>query len=230
MSDATNGEAGAKFDAYAKEYQALHGASVAASGEAPDYFHRYKIDCLVERLGFRRADPMLDYGCGIGNLTSLLAESFDEVHGYDPSAESLRVARERAPRASFFERAEALPDGRYAGAVLSGVLHHVPPPERPALLGLVVRKLAPKGRLVVFEHNPINPLTRRAVAACPFDDDAVLLWPWQVRGLLRDAGLRDVRLDYVVFFPKPLSFLRSLEPRLARLALGAQTLSVGVAG
>ena len=89
------------------------------------------------------------------------------------------------------------------------------------------RLLAPGGRLFVFEHNPLNPVTRRAVAACDFDDDAVLLWPWQARRVLRSAGLRDVRLDYIVFFPRSLARLRPLEPRLAWLPLGAQVMVVG---
>jgi hypothetical protein len=94
-------------------------------------------------------------------------------------------------------------------------------------LGTVLASLRPGGHVVVFEHNPLNPVTRRAVAACPFDDDAILLWPWQARSLLRRSGFDAVTLDYIVFFPKPLAFLRRLEPRLRGVALGAQQMLVG---
>ena len=215
----------AKFDAYARSYQELHKSSVAASGEDPAYFHDYKIDCLARRglLG----GPVLDYGCGTGNLTERLARRSDEVHGYDPSAESLAEAKERAPGAAFHADPASLPAGHFAVAVLSGVLHHVPPKERAEVLRTVRRALRPGGRVVVFEHNPLNPVTRRAVAACPFDDDAILLWPWEARGLLRRGGFSDVELDFIVFFPRPLAFLRPLEPRLRRVALGAQQMLVG---
>jgi SAM-dependent methyltransferase len=111
--------------------------------------------------------------------------------------------------------------------VLSGVLHHVPRAERLGVLAQVRAKLRPGGRLFVFEHNPLNPVTRRTVATCPFDDDADLLWPWQAKRLLSDAAFRQVRLDYIVFFPRPLAALRPLEPRLGWLPLGAQQLVVG---
>lgn len=218
-----------KFDDYARSYDALHAASIGASGENTEYFSAYKLDCL-ERLGVDTSAPILDFGCGIGNLTEQLVRRFGEVHGFDPSKESLAVARTRAPRAHFHEETELLPNGFFETAVLSGVLHHIVPKERPAVLREVIGKLQPGGRLVVFEHNPFNPLTRRAVAACPFDDDAVLLSPRGAKRLLRAAGLSEVRLDYIVFFPRPLSFLRPLEPRLRRLMLGAQMMLVARRG
>ncbi|MBX3204387.1 MAG: class I SAM-dependent methyltransferase [Labilithrix sp.] len=218
-----------KFDSYAKSYEGLHRASVSASGEDPAYFHEYKIDSLRRR-GLLRG-PLLDYGCGTGNLTERFARARDEVHelhGYDPSAVSLAEARERAPSAELHDDVATLPRAHFATAVLSGVLHHVPPRERAGVLATVRDALRPGGHLVVFEHNPLNPVTRRAVAACPFDDDAILLWPWEARRLLRRSGFDQVRLDYIVFFPKPLAFLRGLEPRLRRVALGAQQMLVAV--
>lgn len=212
-----------KFDAYAQSYQDMHAASIAASGESTDYFAQYKLDCL-KRIGAE--GPVLDYGCGIGNLTEKLVGWASEVHGYDPSRESLAVANKRAPSAILHEDPAALPDSHFETAVLAGVLHHVRPEERLELLRSVQTKLRPGGRLVVFEHNPLNPLTRKAVKDCPFDDDAILLSPWEAKGLLAEAGYSKVRLDYIVFFPKILAFLRPLEPRLRWLLLGAQTMLV----
>lgn len=218
-----------KFDSYAKAYEGLHRASIAASGEDPAYFHDYKIACL-RRKGLLRG-PLLDYGCGTGNLTERFARAHGDVHelhGYDPSTESLAEARERAPSARLHTETATLPRGHFATVVLSGVLHHVVPRERDGVLETVRSTLRPGGHIVVFEHNPLNPVTRRAVAACPFDDDAILLWPWEARRLLRRAGFDSVTLDYIVFFPKRLAILRPFEPRLRRVALGAQQMLVGV--
>lgn len=226
VSPETGPRGGEKFDEYADSYAKLHQASVATSGEPIEYFALYKVACL-ERLGAPKDEPLLDFGCGIGNLTEPLAQRFGKVHGYDPSAKSLEVARSRAPSAELHAEVDAIPDSTFATAVLSGVLHHVPPRERLALVGDVWRKLKPGGRLFVFEHNPLNPLTRKAVADCPFDDDAILLWPWEVARLLSDAGLSSVAREYIVFFPRALSFLRPLEPMLKRVVLGAQTLTIG---
>jgi SAM-dependent methyltransferase len=215
-----------KFDQYAQSYTALHNQNIAASGEPPEYFSAYKRVCL-ERLGAPRGEPLLDYGCGIGNVTRALAETYEHVHGFDPSSESLRVARERVPHATFHADLGAVPDAHYASAVVSGVLHHVPRAERVSVMSRLREKLRPGGRVFVFEHNPLNPVTRRAVATCPFDDDADLLWPWHAKRLVAKAGFRDVTLDYIVFFPRSLGFLRPLEPRLGWLPLGAQVLIVG---
>jgi SAM-dependent methyltransferase len=215
-----------KFDGYAERYEGLHKASIRASGEDPAYFHDYKIDRLGRRDLLR--GPLLDYGCGVGNLTERFAkvQGLTDVHGYDPSSKSLAEARERAPSATLHEDVSTLPREYFATAVLSGVLHHVRPEERASVLATVRATLRPRGAMVVFEHNPLNPVTRRAVAACPFDDDAILLWPWEARRLVRRAGFERVTLDYIVFFPKPLAVLRPLEPLLRRVMFGAQQMLV----
>ena len=215
-----------KFDDYARSYDALHNQNLTASGEPLEYFSAYKRACL-ERLNAPTGEPLLDYGCGIGNVTQALASAFREVHGFDPSSESLKVARERMPGVTFHSELDAVPAAHFASAVVSGVLHHVPRPERIPMLERLRQKLRPGGRVFVFEHNPLNPVTRRAVATCPFDDDADLLWPWQAKRLLADAGFSTVTLDYIVFFPRPLAVLRPLEPRLGWLPLGAQLMLVG---
>ena len=215
-----------KFDDCAADYDALHAESITASGESTAYFARYKLSCL-ERLGLPRRGAVLDYGCGIGNLTEQLVTTFSDVHGFDPSVKSLEVARRRAPAATFHESANELPSGKFEAVIVAGVLHHVPPKERASLVAALRDKLAPGGRLVVFEHNPLNPLTRRAVNACAFDDDAILLWPWEAKSLVANGGFVDTRLEYIVFFPRALAALRPLEPRLAWLWLGAQVMVVG---
>ena len=196
-----------KFDGVADEYDALHAESIKASGESTEYFARHKLDWLM-RLGRPTDGAVLDYGCGIGNLTEQLVTQFTRVHGFDPSLKSVEIARKRAPAATFYDSAERIPSDTFDTVILSGVLHHVPPNERRALMEGVRDKLSVGGKVVIFEHNPINPLTRRAVATCAFDDDAILLWPWEAKKLLRDSGLAEVDLKYVVFFPHALAALR----------------------
>jgi SAM-dependent methyltransferase len=215
-----------KFDGYAHSYEAMHTASVVASGEGPAYFAEYKVARML-REGLGPEARVLDYGCGVGNVLVPLSDAFREVHGFDPSGESLQVAAQRAPHAVLHQDIGGAPDGYFDAVVLSGVLHHVVPGERANTIELATSKLAPRGKLFIFEHNPFNPLTRRVVATCPFDDDAILLWPWQARAALRRPLLSEVRLDYIVFFPRALAFLRNFEPLLHWLPLGAQVMVVG---
>lgn len=215
-----------KFDAYADNYDTLAQQSLGTSGEDPEYFRRYKVDCLKR---FQAEGPVLDYGCGIGNLTRHLARWHREVHGCDPSSESLRVARERVPDAHFFAPQELPHTRHYGSVVIAGVMHHIPVEQRNLVLTDIRNRLRPGGRVFVFEHNPLNPLTQKSVRDCAFDDDAVLLSAREVTRRLKETGFTDVRLDYIVFFPRILRWLRPLEPKLRRVILGAQTLTVGTA-
>ena len=212
----------AEFDQFAESYHRVHAENLRASGEQPEYFAEHKLSLVRRVLGEGFALPILDYGSGIGNLTSRLASAFPSVHGYDPSTECTRVARERAPSAQFHDHADALPERHFGAIILANVLHHVEPPDRPALLERIRTLLAPGGRLVVFEHNPLNPLARRAVATCPLDESAVLLYPWELTRSLRRARFESIRRDFIVFFPRPLAPLRPLERWLRGVPIGAQ--------
>ncbi len=228
MTDPNHPASPAKFDAYARSYQELHRRNITASGEQPEYFAEYKVACLRRLVGASYGAPVLDYGCGTGALTEKLAGEFEDVSGYDPSGACLDEARKRAPAATFYAEPGAIPRGRFGLVVLANVLHHVPPPGRRGLVSLLAALLEPgAGRLVAFEHNPYNPLTRRAVATCEFDDDAILLGPIELTRLLSSAGLIQVRRRFIVFFPRALAALRGLEPHLGWLPAGAQVMAVG---
>jgi ubiquinone/menaquinone biosynthesis C-methylase UbiE len=220
----------AKFDAYARDYETLHANSIATSGEQPGYFADYKADCIERLVGAHFDEPILDYGCGVGGLTQRLCERFRHVGGFDPSADSIRIARERCPAAAFFDSLQAIPGSHFGLIVLANVLHHVPPSDRSELVRRLQRLLKPQqGLLVAFEHNPFNPLTRRAVAQCEFDDDAILLGPGELVALLKSSGFERVTRQFIVFFPRVLSMLRRFEPSLSWLPLGAQVMVVGAA-
>ncbi len=222
------GSMAAKFDAYAKDYETLHANSITASGEQPGYFSEYKVDCLARLVGSDFDEPVLDYGCGVGALTHRLCTRYREVYGFDPSAKSLAEARARGDHAIFCDDSQTLPRAHFGIVVLANVLHHVPPPQRAELVSRLCELLRPgHGRLVVFEHNPYNPLTRRAVAQCEFDDDAILLAPGELVHLLRQCNFTCVWRRFIVFFPRPLAALRPIEPWLGWLPAGAQMMVVG---
>ena len=132
------------------------------------------------------------------------------------------MARRRHEYAEFYS-AETFPDGFQADLVFAaGVFHHIAPPERPDALAFCRSHLSPGGDLVVFEHNPYNPATRKMVADCPFDEDAVLLPPSELEGLARHADLRLVERAFTLFFPRQLNWLRPLERYLKGFPLGGQ--------
>lgn len=219
------------FDRIAPDYRDLTARSVAASGESPDFFAEYKVRDLAAHVA-TRGDAgianLLDLGCGVGTGIRHLRHWFPgaRVLGADPSRASVALAQAEAARPEDVQafdgqalpHAEASLDVVYAACVL----HHVDPPRRQALLGEVRRVLRPGGLLFVYEHNPWNPLTRRAVRSCPYDEGVVLLSRRELRRRIAAAGFIEEAAPYRVFFPHALAALRPLERWLRAVPLGAQ--------
>ena len=214
------------FDAFAGSYPDLVNESIRVSGDSSDYFARYKA-AYIARKTAPIEGKLLDYGCGVGLLSRHLKERFPlaQVDGFDPSEESLsQLDASLRSQGVFTSKSEELANA-YATIVLANVLHHVNPVERQALIRQVKMRLAPGGRLVVFEHNPLNPLTRWAVSHCPFDEGVELLRPREVRVLCASV-LLGPRTDYIVFFPRWLAWFRPLERFLGWCAAGAQHVTI----
>ena len=102
------------------------------------------------------------------------------------------------------------------------VLHHVPPAEWTAFAREMRRVVRPGGLIVVFEHNPLNPLTRVSVSRCPFDEDVTLLRAGTTERLLREVGLSDPERRFFFFLPLRKIAESRLEHVLRRVPLGAQ--------
>ena len=215
----------ADFDQYAGTYGRLLDQSVALSGETSQYFAEYKARYIAAAMAPTNSrNKILDFGCGVGLLSAALKTSLPDVtlHGYDVSPESLvKIDSALLQNGRFTAELTSL-DSDYDAIVMASVLHHVPVNQRTDIMIELANRLADDGKLFVFEHNPLNPVTRWVVRQCPFDHDAILLKPGEVIKRLHDAGLRYHQCDYIVFFPKFLSSCRPLERFLGWCPLGAQ--------
>lgn len=222
----------AEFDKFALEYRNLHAANIRASGESPEYFAEYKVIDLaaeVRKAGTVAAAPeVLDFGAGVGYSVPFFARHLPAARltCLDVSKKSLELgASQHGSRADFvhFDGAR-IPygEGRFDAALASCVFHHIPHAEHVALLAEIRRVLKPGGVLTVFEHNPLNPLTRHAVNTCEFDEHAELILAPTMRKRVREAGFDSAAIRYRIFFPHALRALRPLEPQLTWLPLGAQ--------
>ena len=220
----------AEFDTFAQNYAAQHAASITLSGEAPDYFARYKIEASRKIADHAGLDVrhILDFGTGIGNSLAPLREFFPEacVTALDVSDTSLEQCRARWNDSVDFRcyDGEHIPAdlGTFDLIFTACVFHHIDEDTHISLLEQIRPLLARGGRFILFEHNPWNPLTRHAVRTCPFDENAVLITAPEMRRRLLRAGFNNVRIDYRIFFPAFLSKLRPLEPALRFLPIGAQ--------
>jgi hypothetical protein len=79
-----------------------------------------------------------------------------------------------------------------------------------------------KGLVAVFEHNPLNPLTRHAVNSCELDDGVVLVRGREAAVLMQTAGAADVVRSNYLFTPFGGSVGRAVDRSMTRLPLGGQ--------
>jgi len=220
---------GELFDGYADSYQQAVERSIAFAGGDVDRFTRRKarhlLDVAQRRLGDPGALSALDVGCGVGATDRHLVRAFGELHGVDTAAEAVQRAALANPEAIYAAyEGIRLPyeDGRFDLAFAICVVHHVSPPGWSAFAAELGRVVRPGGIVALFEHNPVNPLTRFAVSRCEFDEDATLLSAATAAGLLSAAGLDVVERRHIVFFPWDRPRSRTLERALAWVPAGAQ--------
>jgi len=212
------------FDEYTENYNQLLKEKTQFFSPSEEYFARYKVDIVRQQ----RTEPVrrvLEYGCGIGRNIPFLQQAFPgaEVIGTDISGASLDIARQENHDVAFFlEDGKAGDLGEFDLIFVAGVYHHIPPAERVNVSSTILRRLSPNGSLFVFEHNPFNPVTRRIVNTCPYDADAVLLSPRELKSILHEAGFKIGRSAYCLFIPPSLRSLAPLEGKLGWLPLGGQ--------
>jgi SAM-dependent methyltransferase len=235
VSAMTKGNGSAEFDAYTANYNKEINNALSFSGMDIDFFARVKNDYLVDildaRLGGARKVELLDVGCGIANAHKQLVGRVGKLSGVDVSSESIAVARQNNPaiRYDVFDGTQLPLDDRSFDAVFAvNVFHHVPIAKRGALVDDIRRVLRPGGLFAIFEHNPLNPVTRHIVNTCAFDKDAILLKRRDSETLLRDAGFGDISTRYVFSIPPAGPLLRKIDRLFSLLPFGAQYYTFGI--
>lgn len=115
---------------------------------------------MLHRYGVRSGSAVLDFGCGIGDMTATLARAGYRAVGADISWLFTQRALERYPFLSFVtvEPEARLPwrDGQFAAITAINTIEHVAKPA-PTLQELV-RVLEPEGLLVLTFPNLLSPL------------------------------------------------------------------------
>ncbi len=217
------------FDGFAKDYRQIHNESIRSCGADSDYFSEQKIE-EVRKLETTFAPRVLDLGCGDGNSAIFFRKYFPgcEYTGLDTSEVSITVANARKLEGLAFSHYDGLnlplSTDSFDIVFIACVLHHIDSKNHQELLTEVQRVLKPGGRLYIFEHNPFNPITRRIVKKCPFDEDAVLLSSSYTKRILEELKFQDVSIDFTIFFPRHRIFNRMLwlEAHLKWLPIGGQ--------
>lgn len=213
-----------EFDKYAENYDQVLESSIPNGLNEEGYFAEYKVALVAARLKHLPPLRILDFGCGAGRSLPYLAQYFPdaELWGYDVSPESLKFAQKRVPHAKLVSDWKDIGELRFDAIIAANVFHHIPLDQRVSALRLCCQALTGEGQMFLFEHNPYNPATRWIFEHCPFDADAEMLSLSTAKHLAKEAGFTEEKHGYTVFFPRPLAFLRRIEPYLKLLPFGAQ--------
>jgi SAM-dependent methyltransferase len=223
-----------EFDAYSATYNEEINKVLGYFGLDVDFFARSKNDYLVDildnRLGGAAKVELLDVGCGVANAHKQLVGRVGKLTGIDVSATSITVAEQRNPGIHYevFDGTR-LPfaDRSLDAAFAINVFHHIPVTLRSALVDDIHRVLRPGGLFAIFEHNPLNPVTRGVVDNCEFDKDAVLLKRSDSEALLSSSGFSNITTRYIFAVPAAGRLLRRIDRLFSLLPLGAQYYTVG---
>ena len=149
----------------------------------------------------------LDVGAGTSVLAERLTDLGVQVVALDPFPQMLAQLERRRPTSStVVADGEAIPfpDDAFDVTYSVAVMHHIADPGRVRrTLAEMVRVTRRGGKIVVWDHNPLNPYWRFLMRRVPQDSGAERLIPRRelVAGL-RAAGAEVLRAERCGFMPE----------------------------
>lgn len=215
-----------EFDQFAQNYRSVNDTALALSGHSSAFFAEYKAKKLAQWLPELTQQPIhiLDFGCGDGVMTQYVHTQFTSacVYGIDPSSDSITIAQEQFPRIQFGTSHGLVidfPDASFDVVYAAGTFHHISFDQHAAYIKEIFRVLKPNGTFVLFELNPLNPVTRYIFKRNPIDQHAQMMSYRYAQKLVQSYGT--MHTYHYGFFPKALQVLVPTERFLTAIPLGA---------
>jgi SAM-dependent methyltransferase len=184
-------------------------ATVAAQPRAealPDYFaYESRMRAPVEEVRERQRayvdllrghEPVLDVGCGRGELLGLLRGAGIDARGIDANGDMVAFARGEGLDVQQADLLDALGGSRELGAITAlQVVEHLPPAAIVRFLELARAALRPGGLLVLETINPVSPAALRHYFADLTHAQPLVAETLQL--LVQGAGFHDVEIRWL---------------------------------
>ena len=225
----------ADFDHFASDYENMHKKSVKAAGFELNYFDEHKIKIVYDNYNTNETSikeniQILNFGCGIGKSEFFFNKYFPNcsISSVDISEKSIAIAKEKNKQFKNIEfiKFNTCDDlqltAKFDIIFVANVFHHMQEELHLTTLKHLKTLLSSTGYIYIFEHNPVNPLTRKAFESCEFDVGCKMIKPELFIELVANSGYRTIIRKYILFFPKFLSFFSNLEKWLTWCPIGAQ--------
>lgn len=233
-----------EFDNYAKNYNyGLDNNFKKIFGDQPDDFFKPKVDWLKNFFKktynpLENTIELLDLGCGTGLFIKKINDLKLNINlsGADTSIKMLAEAKLilndnlKNNLHLITDNYSNLPQNHFDIITISSVLHHIDKSERLNILNNLTKLLKPNGYLIIFEHNPLNPITNVVVKTTKIDKNAILLKPKEIRNYFNKiTNIKFINLNYLMFFPPRFNneLINFLERKIIKLPLGGQYVIVG---
>jgi len=209
------------FDDFSSDYENKILKSFGNIDSNVSYYHSGKAKIAKRELA-SSPNKILDFGCGIGSMLKFLKENFNysKFYAYDESLKSLEHVKIKYPDVNCIHSLDTME--KFDLIFVSNVIHHVKSSERNDFFKKIYSLLDDNGRLLIYEHNPYNPITLKVVANCEFDIDAELINKKNLIKLCNENDFKLQKSGYIHFFPSKLKFFFNLEKYLKWFFLGAQ--------
>jgi SAM-dependent methyltransferase len=183
-------------------------AAQPAAAAVPDYFAyesrmRGSVEAIRERQRryvdvFRDAAPVLDIGCGRGELLGLLRDAGVQARGIDADADMVAYARGDGldiEQADALDYLQGLGDETLGGIFMGQVVEHLPAATLARVLELAARKLRGGGVFVAETINPLSPLALRNYYADLTHSQPLV--PETLELLARQVGFVDTEIQFL---------------------------------
>jgi hypothetical protein len=124
------------------------------------------------------------------------------LFGCDVSKESIRLAKSQIDVIET-PRDIKMYENKIDCVFISTVLYHIEPKEHTIWLKAIYDTMKKGAYMVIFEHNMLNPLTKRFVERIPMDKDATMLKASYCKTMVQKifGQSKKVKLRFTYFFP-----------------------------
>jgi SAM-dependent methyltransferase len=142
--------------------------------------------------------------------------------GIDVSSKSIEFAKKKYNNHAFHLIDDFILRDHFDFVYTNGVFHHINHSEHLNCLKQIYSLLKAGGSLCFWENNPLNIGTRIVMSFNQFDNNAKLIYHWNIISKIRELKFNNINFFSHFYLPSFLQKLRIIEHSLRHLPFGGQ--------